>query len=164
MDDQDAAATAHDAYIGYRTHTLAGKLYNVTAVDSDGAPLKDYEFVLPAIVCVPLPSNLEHYTGRIVVVSVQQDDPSAGITVLGSRTFSSSASGTQVCASLRELPVTVAAAKRGNDDSLLPPAPTEAELPDAGATAPSGIALLLMLLTGLVILTGMYRMRRITRD
>ncbi len=164
MDDTDAAANAHDAYIGYRTHTLAGKLYSVTAVDSDGAPLSEYEFVLPAIVCVPLPSNLEHYTGRIVVVSVQQDNPDAGITVLGSRTFSSSASGTQVCASLRELPVTVAAAKRGNDDSLLPPAPTEAELPDAGATAPSGIALLLMLLTGLVILTGMYRMRRITRD
>ena len=151
MDDPDAAANAHDAYIGYRTHTLAGKLYSVTAVDSNGARLMDYEFVLPAVVCVPLPSSLQDYTGRIVIVDVQ-DDPAAGLTVLGSRSYRSGPLGTQVCASVRNLPITAAAAKRGIDESLLPPDPTEAIAPDTGGTAPNPWLIAMLLLAGLATL------------
>ena len=151
--DAESATPAHDAYAGFRTHTLAGNLYSFTTVDSEGTLLDEYELVIPAVACVPLPSNLRDHTGRIVLVAVPED-PDAGLTVLGSRTYSSGEYGTQVCASVRQLPFTVAAAIRGIDESLLPLDPTGAQLPDAGGWTPSAWQLVALVLLGLAMLSA----------
>lgn len=151
--DAESATPAHDAYAGFRTHTLAGNLYSFAAVDSEGAKLDEYELVIPAVACVPLPSNLQDDPRRIVLVAAPED-PDAGLTVLGSRTYSSGEYGTQVCASVRTLPFTAAAAVRGIDESLLPLDPTGAQLPDAGGWTPIPWSLAMLFVIGLAALAA----------
>ena len=72
--------------------------------------------------------------------------------------------GLIVCGQVSTLPATVGVAKLGVVPAP-PPTPTpDVETPATGATAPSGITLLLMLLTGALLLTGIGRVNKITRQ
>ena len=144
------------------TMSLAGSYYDILAIADNGEPpIPSYTLNEPATACLPFPQEFRADLTNVVVV---QRKSTGDLSILSTK-IRSNAGDLTVCGTLTQLPATVAVARLG-----LVPAPsqttptTPADAPDTGATAPSYIALLLMLLTGLVVLTGISRIRRMIRE
>ncbi len=129
-------------------YTLAGSTYHVSAVDASGSAVSDYLLEAPgATVCVPLPDVLRSNISEVDAVSLAQD---GGMTIL-STTVSISGEALHACATLSQLPATIAVGTRG-----IPTAPPTSDVdpltPDTGGTAPSNVIILLTLVLGAVAL------------
>ena len=138
--------------------SVAGNYYDVNAIQQSGqAPLTDYTLDDPLTVCLPFPQEFRADLSNVVAV---ERKPDGGISILTTK-VRTNAGNLTVCGTLSQLPATVAVAKLGTVPAI-PPTPTpEQDLPDTGATTPGYAVLLLTLLTGALVLTGMYRIRRI---
>ena len=113
--------------------TLSGNMYSATAVDPSGAPIVEYEFDLPAEVCVPLPENL---TGSIAEMSLLKLNNDDSMTDLTSKVKVTANGNPRVCGMLLELPADISAGKRGAPDPTRVPMPTATpEPPVTGGTA-----------------------------
>ena len=151
----DMGGDAEDLNRAGNRYTLAGDVYSVTAVDSSGNEISDYEFASLVQVCVPLPVGLR---GSITELGMASIDDDGGLTLLTHRIVSASDGAIRVCGALGSLPADVAAAKRGEPESptpapaLLSPTP---ESPDAGgASVPYSWVLLIAVLGVGVIMLG----------
>ena len=151
----DRGGDAEDLNRAGNRYTLAGDVYSVTAVDSSGNEISDYEFASPVQVCVPLPVGLR---GSITELGMASINDGGGLTLLTHRIVSASDGAIRVCGALGSLPADVAAAKRGEPESptpvsaLLSPTP---ESPDAGgASVPYSWVLLIAVLGVGVIMLG----------
>ena len=151
----DRGGDAEDLNRAGNRYTLAGDVYSVTAIDSSGNEISDYEFANPVQVCVPLPVGLRGSITELGMASINDDD---SLTLLTHRIVSSSDGAIRVCGALGSLPAEVAAAKRGEPESptpaplLLSPTP---ESPDAGgASVPYSWVLLIAVLGVGVIMLG----------
>ncbi len=146
---------------GVRT-VLAGDTYRVAAVNrSTGQPLDGFQMSQPARVCVPLPDMFrQNLTGVNMVRHI--GDVASPLT---SAIVSDDVNGLSVCGNVSLLPSDVTVA--GPASAAVPtPAPTpsvDSELPEAGATAPSYAYILLALLIGMLLLTGISRIRRMIK-
>ena len=138
--------------------SVAGRFYDINAITQDGSsPLARYTLDDPLTVCLPYPAEFRAELANIVAVE-RKHDGALGILTTKVR---SNAGVLTVCGAISTLPATVGVAKLGTVPAAAPtPMPTE-PLPETGGAAPSVIVIALMLLAGLVLLTGMYRMRRI---
>ena len=152
----DVGGDADDLNRAGNRYTLAGDVYSVTAVDSSGNEISDYEFASPVQVCVPLPVGLRGSITELGMASINDDG--GGLTLLTHRIVSASDGSIRVCGALGSLPAEVAAAKRGEPESptpapaLLSPTP---ESPDAGgASVPYSWVLLIAVLGVGVIMLG----------
>ena len=131
----DRVGDAEDLNRAGNRYTLAGDVYSVTAIDSSGNEISDYEFSTPVQVCVPLPVGLRGSITELGMASINDDD---SLTLLTHRIVSASDGSIRVCGALGSLPADVAAAKRGEPESptpvsaLLSPTP---ESPDAGGAS-----------------------------
>ena len=141
------------------TMSLAGSYYDINAVaDTGEPPIPSYTLNEPATACLPFPQEFRADLSNVVLVQRK----SAGDLSILSTKIRSNAGDLTVCGTLTQLPATVAVARLG-----LVPAPTQttpttpADTPDTGATTPGYAVLLLTLLAGALLLTGMYRIRRI---
>ena len=113
--------------------TLSGNMYSATAVDPSGSPITDYEFDLPAEVCVPLPENLTGSIAEISLLKLNNDD---SMTDLSSKVKVTSNGNPRVCGMLLQLPADISAGKRGAPDPTRVPMPTATpEPPVTGGTA-----------------------------
>ena len=141
------------------TMSLAGSYYDINAVaDTGEPPIPSYTLNEPATACLPFPQEFRADLSNVVVV---QRKSAADLAILSTK-IRTNAGTLTVCGTLTQLPATVAVARLGLVPAPAPESPTTpADTPDTGAVAPRGIALLLMLLTGLAILTGIGRIRRI---
>ena len=160
----DRGGDADDLNRAGNRYTLAGDVYSVTAVDSSGNEISDYEFATPVQVCVPLPVGLRGSITELGMASINDDD---SLTLLTHRIVSASDGSIRVCGALGSLPADVAAAKRGEPESptpvsaLLSPTP---ESPDAGgASVPYSWVLLIAVLGVGVIMLGSATLRRRNR-
>ena len=146
---------------GVRT-VLAGNTYRVAAVNrSTGQPLEGFQMTQPARACVPLPDMFrQNLTGVNMVRHV--GDVASPLT---SAIVSDDVNGLSVCGNVSLLPSEVTVA--GPSSAAVPtPAPTpsvDSELPEAGGSAPSYAWVLLALLIGILTLTGIGRIRRISK-
>ena len=140
--------------------SVAGNHYDINGIQQSGqAPLTAYSLNDPITVCLPFPQEFRADLSNTVAVQRAAD---GGLSILTTK-VRANAGNLTVCGAVSTLPATVAVAKLGTVPTVAPtPAPEEA-LPEAGATAPNGIMVVLMLLAGLALLTGIYRMRRMIR-
>ena len=128
----DKAGPAANANNPLYRYTLAGDIYSVSAVDSAGTEISDYSFDRPVQMCVPLPVNLRGNTSEISLLIINQDRSLSSLTsklkILNGNP--------RVCGALSQLPVEVAAGKRGAPEATPPPMPTATpETPETGGTA-----------------------------
>ena len=151
----DIGGDAEDLNRAGNRYTLAGGVYSVTALDSSGNEISDYEFSTPVQVCVPLPVGLRGSITELGMASINDDD---SLTLLTHRIVSASDGAIRVCGALGSLPADVAAAKRGEPESptpapsLLSPTP---ESPDTGGSSvPYSWVLLIAVLGVGVIMLG----------
>ena len=132
----DRGGDAADLNRAGNRYTLAGDLYSITALDSSGNEISDYEFASPVQVCVPLPIGLRGSITELGMASINADR--GGLTLLTHRIVSGSNGTIRVCGALGSLPTEISAAKRGAPESptpasaLLSPTP---ESPDTGGSS-----------------------------
>ena len=136
--------------------SISGNLYDILGVSANGQAVSGFKLDKPLSACLPLPTEFRSNISDVVIVE-HKADGSYGIL---SSKLRQTAAGLNVCGGVSSLPATIGVAKLGIVPTP-PPTPTpDAETPDTGATAPSAITLLLTLLAGLAILTGIPRIRR----
>ena len=139
------------------TMTISGRLYDIRGVNASGQQLSGFQLDAPLSACLPLPDAFRANLTNIVLVERKVDASYAILTSSLRQTGGELA----VCGQVSTLPATVGVAKLGVIPEL-PPTPTpEIETPDTGAAAPSYRLIILALLLGALILTGIYRIRRI---
>ena len=138
--------------------SVGGNYYDINVIAQDGdPPLASYSLEDPLSVCLPFPDEFRADLSNVVAVERKSDGSFALLTTK----VRTNAGDLAVCGALSTLPATVGVAQLGTVPALpATPAPEE-DLPEAGATAPNAIAVVLMLLAGVAILTGIGRMRRI---
>ena len=141
--------------------SVAGSFYDINVIAQDGdPPLASYSLDDPLSVCLPFPQEFRADLSNVVAVERKSDGSFALLTTK----VRTNAGDLAVCGAVSTLPATVGVAQLGTVPALpATPAPEE-DLPEAGATAPNAIAVVLMLVLGALILTGIGRMRRITRE
>ena len=156
----DMRGDAADLNRASNRYTLAGDVYSVTAVDSSGNMISDYEFLAPVQVCVPLPSSLR---GNITELGMAKINDDGGLTILTHRIVSSANGAVRVCGALGVLPADVSAGKRGAPDSPtpVPVSPTPESPATGGASVPYSWVLLISVLgVGVIMLGSMILARR----
>ena len=141
--------------------SVAGSFYDINVIAQDGdPPLASYgDLDDPLTVCLPFPEQFRADLSNVVAIE-RKSDGSFALLTTKVRT-NAGGGGLTVCGALSTLPATVGVAQLGTVPALPPTPAPEEDLPEAGATAPSAIAVVLMLLAGAAILTGMHRIRRI---
>ena len=141
--------------------SVAGSFYDINVIAQDGdPPLASYgDLDDPLTVCLPFPEQFRADLSNVVAIE-RKSDGSFALLTTKVRT-NAGGGGLTVCGALSTLPATVGVAQLGTVPALPPTPAPEEDLPEAGATAPSGIAVVLMLLAGAAILTGISRIRRI---
>ena len=156
------AATVSDtpvpAPVPGATMSLAGSYYDINAIADNGEPpIPSYTLNQPATACLPFPQEFRADLSNVVVV---QRKSTGDLSILSTKIRSLSGDLT-VCAAISQLPATVAVARLGTVPAPTPTTPaTPTDTPDTGATTPGYIILLLTILAGLLLLTGMHRIRR----
>ena len=154
----DKAGPAANANNPLYRYTLAGDIYSVSAVDSAGDEISDYSFDRPVQMCVPLPANLRGNTSEISLLIINQDRSLSSLT----SKLKILSGNPRVCGALSQLPVEVAAGKRGAPEATPPPMPTATpEMPETGGTAlPYSWALLIAVLGIGIIALGIATLAR----
>ena len=153
----DLSANQAPAPVPGATMTIAGSLYDITAIQANSQPVTAYKLDEPLSACLPLPEAFRANLTNIVLVE-RKTDGSYGILTSKLR---QTAAGLNVCGGVSTLPATVGVAKLGVVPALPPTPVPEIETPDTGATAPGIIALAIMMLAGTLLLAGISRMRKI---
>ena len=139
--------------------SISGSLYDIKAVNASGTPLSDFELDEPLNACLPLPEAFRANISDVVIVESKADG-SYGILT---STLRQSGGDLSVCGGVSTLPTTIGVAKLGVvPEPPATPTPDDIETPDTGATAPSYALILLALIAGALLLTGISRIRRIT--
>ena len=139
--------------------SLAGSFYDVNAITSDGSsPLLSLTLDAPLNVCLPYPDEFRAELSNVVAVERQFNGELAILTTK----VRSNAGVLTVCGAVSTLPATVGVAKLGTVPAIQPTPMPDDPLPEAGGAAPSHTLLLLALLLGALLLTWIYRMRRIS--
>ena len=134
----------------HQRYTLNGKLYEIAVVDVNGETVSSYRLNTPATACIPLPAELKGDISNVAVLATNPDD---SLTVLAS-TVSIDTSVTSICGKLSTLPATLAAGRQGAPAAIPAPTPEPTPLsPDTGATSPSAVAILWLVLLGTAIVT-----------
>ena len=151
----DGNGMAADMNVSMHRYTLAGQIYSVTAVDSSGTGISDYEFDLPARVCVPLPPSLRGGITDISLIKLNRQDVAGSMTVLNSKIVIMSNGDPRVCGLLPQLPAEVAAGNRGAPPTpetlMLSPTP-EAPITGAAPIPYSWVLLIAVLGAGVIML------------
>ena len=152
-----ASAVPVPAPVPGASMSMAGSFYDVNAITQDGSsPLLRYTLEDPLSVCLPYPDQFRAELANVVAVE-RKFDGSLGILTTKVR---SNAGVLTVCGAVSTLPATVGVAKLGTVPAI-PPTPTPDDpLPEAGGASPSNTALVLMLIAGLALFTGIGRIRR----
>ena len=142
------------------TMTVAGDYYDVRAIAEAGdPPLPSFTLNEPATACLPFPTEFRADLSSVVVV---QRQPAGNLSLLSTKIRSVNGEIT-ICATLSRLPATIGVARLGLVPAAPAPSPsTPADTPDTGAPAPTYALLLLTLLTGALLLTGIRRISRIS--
>ena len=145
--------------VRYGNWTVGGRRYAVDLASSDGQTLANVVTRRPADVCVPLPDEFRATLSGLTLLR----EIGGGVQELTSKVRRHDTIGYTLCGAVSEFPAVVVAASRGDfSSSTVAPSPTpEAETPEAGGSAPSGMYVLLAFLLGLLVLTGMHRIGRI---
>ncbi len=143
------------------TMSLAGSYYDINAIaDTGEPPIPSYTLNEPATACLPFPQEFRADLSNVVVV---QRKSTGDLSILSTK-IRSNAGDLTVCGTLTQLPATVAVARLGLVPAPAPTTPsTPADTPDTGATTPGYAVLLLTLLTGALLITGIGRMRRMIK-
>ena len=139
--------------------TIAGNLYDIRGIQANSQPVSAYKLDEPLSACLPLPTEFRANISDIVLVE-RKTDGSYGILTSKLR---QTPSGLNVCGGVSTLPATVGVAKLGAVEAPPPTPMPDIETPDTGATAPGYAVLLLTLLLGALIFTGIYRIRRMVK-
>ena len=138
--------------------TVAGNYYDINGINQNGgSPLSDYSLDDPLTVCLPFPDEFRADLSDVVAVSRGID---GALSILTTKVRTNAGILT-VCGAVSNLPSTVAVAKLG---VVVIPTPTPTptvDTPDAGGAAPTAGVLVLVLLLGVVVLTGIGRISRI---
>ena len=153
-----ASSVAVPAPIPGASMSLAGSFYEVNGITADGSsPLLSLTLDAPLNVCLPYPDEFRAELSNVVAVERQFNGELAILTTK----VRSNAGELTVCGAVSTLPATVGVAKLGTVPEI-PPTPTPDDpLPEAGGASPNTAALVLMLLAGLALFTGIGRIRRI---
>ena len=156
-----ASAVPVPAPVPGASMSMAGSFYEVNAINQDGtAPLSRYTLEDPLSVCLPYPDQFRAELSNVVAVERRFDGELAILTTK----VRSNAGVLTVCGSISTLPATVGVAKLGTVPAI-PPTPTPDDpLPEAGGASPSYTLLILALLLGTLLLTWIYRMRRMHKS
>ena len=137
--------------------TIAGRLYDIRAVNANGQAVSDFALDDPLTACLPLPEAFRANISDVVIVE-RKGDGSYGIL---SSKLRQAGGELNVCGQVSTLPATVGVAKLGVIPELPPtPTPIDPETPETGATAPSYTLALLALIAGVLLLTGIRRIRQ----
>ena len=139
--------------------TVAGRFYDINAISQDNAaPLTSYSLEAPLSVCLPFPTEFRADLSDVVVVTRSPHD--GALTILTTK-IRTNAGDLSACGAITTLPATVGVAKLGAVATIPPTPMPDIDTPDTGATAPGFALLLLTLLAGVLLLTGMSRICRI---
>ncbi len=145
-----AAGTASNLGMTHQRYTLGDNRYAIAVVDAEGNPVASYLLNNPAKICLPLPAELSKNISKVAIVA---NNPDSTLTVLAS-TIRITASGTEVCGNVSQLPVSVAVGKLGAPASLPTPTPEPTpEPPETGGASPPATAILWLLLLGAALTT-----------
>ena len=153
----DKAGAASDIGMPHHRYTLAGSIYDISAVDTSGAEVATYRLNTPAEICVPMPPELRPSLSDIALVMIMNDGSlsiNSGTARLGPSTSSIS-----VCGKVGTLPASVAVGHRGAPMPTVTPEPTQvdhSELPDSGGAAPRtvGSVVYMMLFSSVILAIG----------
>ncbi len=156
-------ASASNVGETHQRYTIEGRWYKISTIDANQEPISDYKLNVPAQVCIPLPNELMSRIDALAIVARNTDTGS--FTILSSNVRINSDGSTHLCGNVSELPVEIAAAKRGAPDALPTPVPpdlsTEVDPPDTGGRRIPLVALIVAMFSGMVIMSvGLRRMRR----
>ncbi len=136
----------------HHRYTIEGHWYEISTVDANRESISDYKLNVPVQVCIPLPSELLSRIDGLAIVARNTDADS--FTVISSNVRIESDGATNLCGSLSELPVEVAASKRGAPGALPTPTPAyqpeEVKPPDAGGSEIPIAALIIAMISGMV--------------
>ena len=148
----DAGAASNSGMTAHR-YTLAGTQFRISAVDSTGATISDYQLDSAIQVCIPLPDVLRTNISDIAMVVRGADDGS--LTVLSTNVVLGVGGAVSACSSLSDVPATLAVGSRGAP-AAIPTAIPEPEPapPDTGGRAPSSSGMFLWSLLIGVTLAG----------
>ena len=137
--------------------SISGSLYDISGVNASGTPLSGFEMDEPLSACLPLPEAFRANISDVVIVE-RKGDGSYGILTSKLRQTGGELT---VCGSVGTLPATIGVAKLGTvPEPPATPTPTGPEPPETGATAPSYALVILALIVGALLLTGMRRIRQ----
>ena len=116
--------------------TVAGRYYTVNGIQRTGdAPVSGYSLDDPIQACMPLPDMFRADISDVVVVN---RNPTDGSLAILTSSVQQTPAGLVACGAIGQLPATVAVANIGVIElPPEPPAPTDEDLPETGATAPS---------------------------
>ena len=146
--------------VRYGNRTVGGRRYAVDMASSEGQTLANVVTRRPADVCVPLPDEFRATLAGLTLLR----EIGGGVQELTSKVRRHETIGYTLCGAVSEFPAVVVAASRGDFGSTVAPSPTPvAETPEAGGSAPGGMYVLLAFLLGVLALTGMHRIGRISR-
>ena len=138
--------------------SISGNLYDILGVSANGQAVSGFKLDEPLSACLPLPSAFRSNISDVVIVE-RKTDGSYGIL---SSKLRQTAGGLNVCGGVSTLPATIGVAKLGVvPEPPATPTPEGTVPPETGGAAPSGVLVVLLLLVGLAVLTGIGRMRRI---
>ena len=151
----DAAGPASNVGITAHRYTLVGDRYDVLAVDAAETSISSYVLNAPLEVCVPLPPAARHDISNVAIVVTNPDGTQ---TVLSASVRITASSGVRVCGNLGILPASIAVGTAGSPGAIptATPDPDEIEDPDTGGYAPlgSGLLMLMMIVGGVIVVTG----------
>ena len=138
--------------------SISGNLYDILGVSANGQAVSGFKLDEPLSACLPLPTAFRSNISDVVIVE-RKTDGSYGIL---SSKLRQTAGGLNVCGGVSSLPATIGVAKLGVvPEPPATPTPEGTVPPETGGAAPSGMLVVLVLLVGLAVLTGIGRMRRI---
>ncbi len=138
--------------------SISGNLYDILGVSANGQAVSGFKLDEPLSACLPLPTAFRSNISDVVIVE-RKTDGSYGIL---SSKLRQTAGGLNVCGGVSSLPATIGVAKLGVvPEPPATPTPEGTVPPETGGAAPSGVLVVLLLLVGLAVLTGIGRMRRI---
>ena len=157
----DPAGVASNAGITAHRYTLVGEVYDLLALDAEGALLSSYVLDAPLEVCLPLPPEARSNISDVAVVMNNLDGT---LTVL-SASVRIVPSGVNVCGNLSNLPASIAVGTAGAPDALPTATPqADAAAPDTGGNALSVYLLLVAtLMSFAVVLVGLRLITRVNR-
>ena len=138
--------------------SISGNLYDILGVSANGQAVSGFKLDEPLSACLPLPSAFRSNISDVVIVE-RKTDGSYGIL---SSKLRQTPSGLNVCGGVSSLPATIGVAKLGVvPEPPATPTPEGTVPPETGGATPGGMLVVLLLLVGLAVLTGIGRMRRI---